>query len=263
MVLHHCCHRRRRIVCWSHYLRCRRTRTTIPLPHRTCFSRISLVCLRSCERTGPDICAKHTHDYIAPQQYALLIYQVQLPESVLARQPEQSPPSIAIPPLAHPTERQSDLLPGMATARRLSLAFSTVSRSILQLLGSDGQSRFCESSSFLLILYPKRFVGLFLFIFLSFIVRVVLSPPLALSFVAVMYSCFWLPQILRSARRGRSTSLSKEYLFGSTTFRMFFVTCSLSACIFPCGYALTTCADFLACPRNVLDVEPRCKSHVM
>lgn len=60
-----------------------------------------------------------------------------------------------------------------------------------------------------------------------------------------MYSCFWLPQILRSARRGRTTSLSKEYIFGSTIFRMFFVM------------------YFLACPRNVLDVEPRSWVHVL
>ncbi|KAF5350946.1 hypothetical protein D9757_013733 [Collybiopsis confluens] len=41
---------------------------------------------------------------------------------------------------------------------------------------------------------------------------IILSPTLTLLFVAVTYSSVWLPQIWRSARRGRSSGLSVEYL---------------------------------------------------
>jgi len=78
-----------------------------------------------------------------------------------------------------------------------------------------------------------------MFIFLTFIVRVIVSPSMTLLFVGSMYSFFWMPQIVRSARRGRSSALTMEYLFGTTICRLYFAL------------------YFLACPKNVLDVEPR------
>jgi hypothetical protein len=78
-----------------------------------------------------------------------------------------------------------------------------------------------------------------MFFFLTFIVRVIVTPSLALVFVASMYSLFWLPQIIRSVKKGRSSALTAEYLIGTSLCRLF--------------HALY----FLACPKNVLDVEPR------
>lgn len=68
-------------------------------------------------------------------------------------------------------------------------------------------------------------VGVTLFIFLTLIVRVILSPVLSVLFVAATYSLIWLPQILRSARRGRSSGLSVEYVVGVTVCRLYGALC--------------------------------------
>ncbi|OBZ78657.1 DSC E3 ubiquitin ligase complex subunit 1 [Grifola frondosa] len=62
---------------------------------------------------------------------------------------------------------------------------------------------------------------------------------LPLFFVGSLYSFIWFAQIYRSARRGRSSGLSTEYLVGTTICRLFFVL------------------YFLGCPKNILDVETR------
>lgn len=67
--------------------------------------------------------------------------------------------------------------------------------------------------------------GLGMFIFLTFIVRVIVTPSLALVFVASMYSLFWLPQIVRSVKRGRSSALTAEYLIGTSLCRLFHALC--------------------------------------
>ncbi|KAJ3861807.1 hypothetical protein EV359DRAFT_46419 [Lentinula novae-zelandiae] len=92
---------------------------------------------------------------------------------------------------------------------------------------------------------PQARLYVVLFVFLSTIVRIILSPTLTLLFVAITYSCIWLPQIWRSMRRGRSSGLLMEYLVGITICRLYLML------------------YFLACPRNVLDVEPRYWSYYL
>ncbi|KAI0644285.1 hypothetical protein C8Q79DRAFT_913528 [Trametes meyenii] len=74
---------------------------------------------------------------------------------------------------------------------------------------------------------------------LMVVFRVVIALSLPLFFIGSLYSGMWLMQIYRSVRRSRSSGLSVEYLVGTTLGRLFF------ACY------------FLACPKNILDVEPR------
>ena len=69
------------------------------------------------------------------------------------------------------------------------------------------------------------FVGLLFVIFLTFVVRVILSPTLSMLFVFASYSSIWLPQIVRSVRRGRGSGFSKEYVFGTTICRLFNCLC--------------------------------------
>ncbi|KAF8868514.1 hypothetical protein CPB85DRAFT_1570920 [Mucidula mucida] len=52
-------------------------------------------------------------------------------------------------------------------------------------------------------------------------------------------SGIWLPQIVRSVRRGRSSGFTKEYVIGTTACRLYLAL------------------YFLVCPNNVLDVKPR------
>ncbi|KAJ7281576.1 hypothetical protein C8J57DRAFT_1500270 [Mycena rebaudengoi] len=86
---------------------------------------------------------------------------------------------------------------------------------------------------------------LILFVLLAVMVQTILSATASIFFVALTYSFFWLPQIVRSARRGRGSGLSKEYLVGTTMCRLFIAL------------------YFLLCPKNVLDIEPRRWSYLL
>ncbi|KAJ6607473.1 hypothetical protein B0H10DRAFT_550301 [Mycena sp. CBHHK59/15] len=86
---------------------------------------------------------------------------------------------------------------------------------------------------------PQTRLWLILFVFLTLMVHTILSATLSIIFVAITYSLFWLPQIIRSARRGRGSGLTKEYLVGTTICRLYIAL------------------YFLLCPKNVLDIEPR------
>ncbi|KAI6024101.1 hypothetical protein BKA83DRAFT_4267758 [Pisolithus microcarpus] len=86
---------------------------------------------------------------------------------------------------------------------------------------------------------PQARIWIGILLCLTFVVRAIVSPSLALFFVGSMYSLFWLPQIVRSVRCGRSSSLSAEYLIGMSICRLWFPF------------------YFLANSANVLDVEPR------
>ena len=52
---------------------------------------------------------------------------------------------------------------------------------------------------------------------------------LSLLAAIVAYSMFWLPQIVRSAQRGRGADLTTEYLFGTTICRLLLAFCLFSA----------------------------------
>ncbi|KAJ7115923.1 hypothetical protein C8R44DRAFT_880324 [Mycena epipterygia] len=86
---------------------------------------------------------------------------------------------------------------------------------------------------------PQMRLWLVLFVFLTLMVHTILSATLSIIFVAITYSLFWLPQIMRSARRGRGSGLAKEYLVGTTLCRLYIAL------------------YFLLCPKNILDIEPR------
>lgn len=67
--------------------------------------------------------------------------------------------------------------------------------------------------------------GLTLSFFLTVVNQLVMWFSLPLLAAAVAYSMFWLPQIARSALRGRSASLTTEYLVGTTICRLSFAFC--------------------------------------
>ncbi|KAF9219800.1 hypothetical protein BS17DRAFT_788799 [Gyrodon lividus] len=154
-------------------------------------------------------------------QHAILIKQVQAPEDAVSSptRPPQSPAQGGTTPTADIPQPQ---LPLPTTAPTRSTGPSFV-RLVIRHLLSDPQAR----------------IWLGTFFFFTFIIRVIVSPSLTLFFVASMYSMFWLPQIIRSVKRGRSSALSTEYLVGTSICRLYFVL------------------YFLTCPKNVLDVEPR------
>jgi hypothetical protein len=129
-------------------------------------------------------------------------------------------------------------------------------------LRSDPQARICRCSGILVFTFDVP-SGLGMFFFLTFIVRVIVTPSLALVFVASMYSLFWLPQIVRSVKKGRSSALTPEYLIGTSLCRLFHALCEYR---WICRLFMSNTSifsDFLTCPKNVLDVEPRRRYRVV
>ena len=87
---------------------------------------------------------------------------------------------------------------------------------------------FCH---FLSVFYAKLIlcvVGTLMSLCLIVVFRIVIMLSLPLFFIGSLYTCVWLMQIYRSARRARSSGLSAEYLIGSTLGRLFFVLCESS-----------------------------------
>jgi len=149
---------------------------------------------------------------------------------VPSRQPEAVEDAVVASPVAAPTTPTSITTPTMPDSLPIATVQPTpvrphfsVFRAFANHISTDPQAR----------------LWFIILLFLLLIVRLLLSPSLSLIFVAVTYSGFWMPQIVRSVRRGRSSSLSAEYLIGTSVCR------SLMALY------------FLGCPKNVLDVEVR------
>ncbi|KAG5352136.1 hypothetical protein C0989_003604 [Termitomyces sp. Mn162] len=174
-------------------------------------------------------------------QFSVLIHQIQLPEDAVTL--STPPPPVSGTTAARttaedePQQRPVPLTSDDRTPRR-----STPTPSVTTPNNTPTNP---TSRSFISFFFhhirtdPQARLWVILFVFLTLIVRVILSPTLSMVFVAITYSFIWLPQIIRSVRRGRTSGLSKEYVIGTTVCRLYLAL------------------YFLACPKNVLDVEPR------
>ena len=99
--------------------------------------------------------------------------------------------------------------------------------------------------------------GLTLSFFLTVVNQLVVLFSLPLLAAVVAYSMFWLPQIARSALRGRTAALTTEYLVGTTICRMLFAFCVCSG-ISTKSLELTRIhSDFLGYDENILEITPR------
>lgn len=186
------------------------------------------------------------------QQFSVLIHQIQLPEDTVTppTPPTPSPPAPGAPstqtlglnesrirpvPLASDdgASRRPTPTPSAPTSNTPT---SPTSRSFVSFffhhIRTDPQARLCTYR----ISIPLCGIdfdnvstkGVILFVFLTFVVRVILSPMLSMVFVAITYSFIWLPQIIRSVRRGRTSGLSKEYIIGTTICRLYLALCEQS-----------------------------------
>ncbi|KAF7430683.1 hypothetical protein PC9H_006392 [Pleurotus ostreatus] len=170
--------------------------------------------------------------FIHEAQFAILVYQVQLPEdSVPTVQPTPNvnpsavinPPTEAAPTAIVPTPPVVGPQPQPATATNTAATETPGLLLFWRFITSD----------------PQIKVWFALFLFVIVLVRVILSPVMGVLYVAFSYSSIWMPQIIRSARRGRGSGLSKEYLLGTSACRVYLML------------------YFLVCPKNVLEVQPR------
>ncbi|KJA28091.1 hypothetical protein HYPSUDRAFT_34432 [Hypholoma sublateritium FD-334 SS-4] len=180
--------------------------------------------------------------FLHEAQFAALIHQIQAPEDYVPPPPPVASPS---PSPRTPTNdsTQEPLLPLHSPlpvqVPILNTTPTTATTTIFQAANNNAPMSFLAFFIHHVRTDPQARLWLGLVIFLTLIVRVILSPLLSVLFVAFTYSSIWLPQIVRSVRRGRSSGLSKEYVLGTTICRLF------------------NALYFLACPKNVLEVEPR------
>ncbi|KAJ3730007.1 hypothetical protein DFJ43DRAFT_1132880 [Lentinula guzmanii] len=192
--------------------------------------------------------------FLYEAQFSMDIYQIQLPEDAPSpprRPPVPAPvptPPVATPPTTTDANPPTDSLNGPSAPNPPATPTAAVPATPQPETPAPALSQNITFWAFFwqqIRTDPQARLYVILFIFLSTIVRIILSPTLTLLFVAITYSCIWLPQIWRSIRRGRSSGLSMEYLVGITICRIYLML------------------YFLACPRNVLDVEPRYWSYYL
>ncbi|KAI0925008.1 hypothetical protein AcW1_006950 [Taiwanofungus camphoratus] len=172
--------------------------------------------------------------FIYEAQFAVLIGQIQAPEDV--------PPPPPLPAPQAPINPHSD-----TEASSVDNAYppATLPQTPAPAVATPPTPTTPERSSFLRFLWnhirtdPSARLWTIISLFLIFVFRIVIILSLPLFFVGTLYSCMWLMQVWRSARRGRSSGLSAEYLIGATLCRLYFAL------------------YFLGCPNNILDVEPR------
>ncbi|KAF4593156.1 hypothetical protein EYR38_008868 [Pleurotus pulmonarius] len=168
--------------------------------------------------------------FIHEAQFAILVYQVQLPEdSVPTPQPTPTIPPVSNNPPIEPASPGINPPPSVGPQPQPTTAAATATAETSSLLLFW---RFITSD-------PQIRVWFALFLFVIVLVRVILSPVMGVLYVAFSYSSIWMPQIIRSARRGRASGLSKEYLLGTSACRVYLML------------------YFLVCPKNVLEVQPR------
>uniref|UniRef100_A0A0W0EYZ4 RING-type E3 ubiquitin transferase n=1 Tax=Moniliophthora roreri TaxID=221103 RepID=A0A0W0EYZ4_MONRR len=175
--------------------------------------------------------------FIYEAQFAMLIHQIQLPEDAVITPPR--------PPIAAPTATTSNTTPSPTStpATGQSVAQPDVGRPAA--VPAPPAQPNSEPATFGAFMWqqirsdPQARLWVILFVFLTSIVRIILSPTLTFLFVGVTYSMIWLPQIIRSIRRGRNSGLAKEYILGTTAARLYLLL------------------YFLTCPKNVLEIRPR------
>ncbi|KAI1782212.1 hypothetical protein LXA43DRAFT_932813 [Ganoderma leucocontextum] len=172
--------------------------------------------------------------FIYEAQFAVLIGQIQAPEDAPAPRPA-APPS---PPRPQPqaegpaaqtigageqTAPAAAPLPAVPPPPPALPARPSFFRFLWQHIRTDPAARLWTLMSLCLIV----------------VFRIVIMLSLPLFFISSLYTCVWLTQIYRSARRARSSGLSAEYLVGSTLGRLFFVLCE-SPCASMSKYLLTS-----------------------
>ncbi|KAF5353145.1 hypothetical protein D9758_008759 [Tetrapyrgos nigripes] len=191
--------------------------------------------------------------FIYEAQFAMTIYQIQLPEQTVTPSPPSpavAPPPAVVPNTTSNTADTTESIPNTYPPPPIqpSVPAGTtlpppVTANNTNNATPGAQSP--QSMTFWSFFWhhvrtdPQARMYLMLFVFLTSIVRIILSPTLSFLFVACTYSSIWAPQIWRSIKRGRSSGLTVEYVLGTTACRLYMML------------------YFLTCPRNVLEVEPR------
>ncbi|KAL4250477.1 hypothetical protein ABKN59_006994 [Abortiporus biennis] len=182
--------------------------------------------------------------FVQEAQFAVLIGQIQAPEDVETAIRPTPPPAPTTPatttepsasngndnddsdettPLNRPNEPAPPAAVPPTTPPTIPPHQQSFFRFLIHHIRTDPTARLWTIISFFLIV----------------VFRIVVMLSLPLLFIGSLYAFLWIVQIYRAVRRGRTSGLSAEYLIGTTLGRLYFLL------------------YFLACPKNVLDIEPR------
>ncbi|KAL0570589.1 hypothetical protein V5O48_011372 [Marasmius crinis-equi] len=181
--------------------------------------------------------------FIYEAQFAMLIHSIQIPEDAVNTPPRPTPPA-STTNATLPTENASTPS-NEPPATTLPTTTPTTDPATPVRPAPPPTTPPTQPTSFWAFVWhqirtdPQARLWVILFVFLTTIVRIFLSPTLTLLFLAITYSMIWLPQIVRSVRRGRNSGLSKEYIIGTSAARLYLLL------------------YFLTCPKNVLEIKRR------
>lgn len=222
-------HCRFRGVCWAHHFRNLGQWSTVHVPRRPSIPCLPSVCSRGCEYCVNWVLVfdRHSPHYmVCSNMRSLLIksrpQRMQQHDKLYVPRPlHRMPPHRVLTPLNLNCPYHLPYLLVPQGPPSFSSSFVISGRTHKLVFVSVPSSSPLAMMTNLLMFAP----GLGMFLFLTFIVRVIVTPSLALLFVASMYSMFWLPQIIRSAQRGRPSALSAEYLIGTSICRLYFALC--------------------------------------
>ncbi|KZP00609.1 hypothetical protein CALVIDRAFT_493843 [Calocera viscosa TUFC12733] len=175
-------------------------------------------------------------------RYATLIHRIQAPEDDAAQAAQQTAPVPAPAPAPAAPRQISELPLPVTTGPATGTPVVTPATPAPALLASGPSISGLFRQTMLWrainsITDPEsKFWALLLLSFI-FLVQATLSPSLVLFAVGALYS-FWVPQIVRNARRGTRKALRWTYVIGTSIARLSFVL------------------YIFACPKNVLFAEP-------
>ncbi|EJD07571.1 uncharacterized protein FOMMEDRAFT_115893 [Fomitiporia mediterranea MF3/22] len=174
-------------------------------------------------------------------QFSVLIHQIQQPED---NTPTQPPPTATVTPLMEqPAPSSTSPMSSLTTTPPNEPSASPLVQQTNRPALVTTPPALATTRGFLATVWrrlresPQARFWLSMFLALALFVRVLVSPSLALFTIAGIYSNFWIPQIVRSARRGTTSGLRPGYLIGTTACRAYFAL------------------YLFACPKNVLGID--------
>ncbi|CAL1715555.1 unnamed protein product [Somion occarium] len=201
--------------------------------------------------------------FVREAQYSVLIGQIQAPEDAETPLPRPPSPQPTPPPVPPTSDHEHEADNNDTHSETAPLIQPTPPATTTQ-APAPPPPQTPQEQGFLRFLFnhirtdPSARLWTIMSFFLIVVFRVVVILSLPLLFVGCLYAFMWFPQIHRAVRRGRTSGMSAEYLIGATLCRLYFLLCECYCCsaVSLSAYIIFS-IDFMACPKNILDVEPR------
>ncbi|KAI0683663.1 hypothetical protein BC835DRAFT_1295386 [Cytidiella melzeri] len=172
--------------------------------------------------------------FVYQAQFAVLIGQIQAPEDV-----RPTPPRPAQPPRPTPAPSQPPSAAGVPLPQPVALSAPATNHPFPTSITPPSRIALFRFLWAHLRNDPSARMWAIMSFFLVVVFRLVIALSIPLVFIGALYFSMWAAQIYRTMKRGRTSGLTAEYLIGTTLCRLYYLL------------------YFLACPKNVLDIEQR------